>query len=88
MQSINLIIIYYWDKKLKRLHVLEADIITIINIDLMSPAQRKYLLEDMFQMTFIEFVSEINPYHFDRLYPFLESLYIRGIFAIDYIVII
>ena len=29
MQSINMLIIYYWDKKLKkRLHVLEADIIT------------------------------------------------------------
>ena len=30
MQIINMIMIYYWDKKLKkRLHVLEADIITI-----------------------------------------------------------
>ena len=30
MQSINMIMIYYWDKKLKkRLHVLEADIIAI-----------------------------------------------------------
>ena len=29
MQAINMIMIYYWDKKLKKLHVLEADIITI-----------------------------------------------------------
>ena len=30
MQPINMIMIYYWDKKLKkRLHVLEADITTI-----------------------------------------------------------
>ena len=40
MQTINTIVIYYWDKKLKkkkRLQVLEADIITIKkNIDLMS----------------------------------------------------
>ena len=33
MQSINMIMIYYWDKKLKkRLHVLEADLITIKKI--------------------------------------------------------
>ena len=39
MQSINMIMIYYWDKKLKkkRLPILEADIITIKkNFDLMS----------------------------------------------------
>ena len=38
MQPIIMIMIYYWDKKLKkRLHVLEADIIIIKkNIDLMS----------------------------------------------------
>ena len=30
MQPINMIMIYYWDKKLKRrLHVLEADVKTI-----------------------------------------------------------
>ena len=47
MQPINMIIIYNWDKKLKkRLHVLEADIITIKknNIDLMSLAQRMHFL--------------------------------------------
>ena len=45
-----MIMIYYWDKKLKKsLHVLKADIITTKkNIDLMSPAQRMHFLEDMF----------------------------------------
>ena len=42
MQPIYMIMIYYWDKKLKkkkkRLHVLEVDIITIKNINLMSLA--------------------------------------------------
>ena len=38
MQSINMIMIYYWDKKPnQRLHILEADITTIKkNIDLMT----------------------------------------------------
>ena len=40
MQPINMIRIYFWDKKLnKRLHILEANIITIKkNIDLFSLA--------------------------------------------------
>ena len=50
MQPINMIIIYYWDKKLKKeLHILEADIIRIKkNIDLMSLVQRIHVLQDMF----------------------------------------
>ena len=60
MQLINMIMIYYWGKKLKKkkrkkkdLHVQKADIITIKkNIDLMSLAQR-----NVFQMTTIELVS-------------------------------
>ena len=54
MQPINIIMIHYWDKKLKKkgLHVLEADIITIKKkIDLMSLAQRMHFLQDVFQMT-------------------------------------
>ena len=41
MQPIHMIMIYYWDKKLKkRLHILDADIIKFFkNIDLMSLAQ-------------------------------------------------
>ena len=43
MPSINIIIIYYWNKKLKnRLHVLEADIITIEKIYLMSLSEKMY----------------------------------------------
>ena len=35
--------IYYWDKKLKKMHILEADIITINkNIDLVSQAQNMH----------------------------------------------
>ena len=46
MQPINMIMIYYWDKKFKkRLHVLE-DEVTIIeknnNIDLLSLAERMH----------------------------------------------
>ena len=66
MQPINMIMIYYWDKKLKkRLHVLEADI-TKKNIDLMCLAQRMHILQDMFQMTAIVLVSVINHYHIDE----------------------
>ena len=62
-----MIMIYYWDKKLKkRLHVLEA--ITIIkNIDLVSLAQGMHFLQDIFQMTTFAFVSVINPYHINGL---------------------
>ena len=44
MQLINMIMIYYWDKKIKNtLHVLEGDIITMNeNFNLMSLAQRMH----------------------------------------------
>ena len=49
--------IYYWDKKLKkRLQVLEADTIKIKNTDLMFLAQRMHFLQDLFQMTAIVLV--------------------------------
>ena len=69
MQPINMIMIYYWDKKLqKKFHVLEADIITIKkNIDLMSLAQKVHFLQDVFQMTAIVLVTVINHYHINRL---------------------
>ena len=49
MQPINMIMIYHWEKKLKkkkRLHVLEADIIRIKkkNFDFMALAQRIHVL--------------------------------------------
>ena len=59
MQPINMIMVYYWDKKLKkRLHVLEADRLKIKkNIDLMSLAERMPFFQNMFQMTAIVLVS-------------------------------
>ena len=62
MQPINLIMIYYWDKKLKkRLHVLEADLIIITkSIDLMSLAQRMHFLQNMFRMTAIVLRQHLN----------------------------
>ena len=79
MQPINMIMINYWDQKLKkRLHVLEVDIIIIKknnNIDLMPLAQRIHFLEDVFQMITIAPVSVINHYHINGLYLFWDTLY-------------
>ena len=72
MHPINIIMIYYRDKKkktMKRLHVLEADIITIRKkIDLMSQAQRMHFLHDVFQMNAIALVSVINHYYINGWY--------------------
>ena len=59
IQPINTIMIYYWDKKLKKgLHVLKADIITFDkNIDLMSLAQR---------MHFYRMCSKLLPLHLSQ----------------------
>ena len=75
--------IYYWDKEFKkRLHVQEADIITIKkNIDLMSLAQMIQFLLDVFQMTAIALVSVINHYHINGLHLFWDTLYIILDFA-------
>ena len=63
MQPINMIMIYYWDKRLKkRLYVLETDIITIKKIIDVSNS-KKLFLKNGFQMTAIAFVSVINHYH-------------------------
>ena len=77
MQPINITMIYYWYKKLKKiLHVLKADMITIKkNIDLMSPAQRMHFLQDIVQMTNIALVSVINHYHINGLHLFWNTLY-------------
>ena len=78
MQPINMIMIYYWDKKIKNiLHVLKADIIAIQkNIDSMD-AQRLHFLLDEFQMTAIAFVSEINHYHTNGMHLFLDTRWIK-----------
>ena len=64
MQPIDMIMIFYWDKKLKkRLPVVEDDIITIKkNIDLMCLSQRVHFLQDMFQTKNIALVSVIKHY--------------------------
>ena len=77
MQPIDMI--YYWNRKLKkkRLHVLEADIITIKDdIVLMCLVQRMYFSQDVFQMTAIVLVSVINHYHTKGLHLFWNTLYI------------
>ena len=56
MQPINMIRIYYWDKKLqKRLHFLEAVIKKNHLFDVSS--SKDAFLQDMFQMTAIALVS-------------------------------
>ena len=58
-----MIMIYLGDKKLKKSHALEADIIIKRNIDLISLAQRMHFLQDVFQMIASALVSAINHYH-------------------------
>ena len=64
MQPIN-IMIYYWDKKLKKDCMPESWYNNDLkkNIDFMSLAQRMHFLQDVFQMTAIVPVSIINDYH-------------------------
>ena len=79
MQQIYRIMIYYWDKKLKkRLHDLEADIIPIKkNIGLTSLDQRMHFSQDVFQMTAIALESIINNYYVNELHLFWDTLYIK-----------
>ena len=78
MQPINMLMIYYWDKKLpKRLYVLEADIKRIKkNIDLMCLSQKMHFLQDTFQMTAIAIASVTNHYHINGLHLFWNTLYL------------
>ena len=47
MQLINMMMIYYCDKKpKKRLHVLESDIITIKKTLIWPPEFKEYILQD------------------------------------------
>ena len=85
MQSINMIMIYYWDKKLKkkkkkekeRLYFLEADIsykkkkTTLI----WCLPQKMHFLQDVFQITTIVLVSVINHYHINGLHLFWDTLH-------------
>ena len=61
------------ETKKKRLHVLEADIITIIKALICCLwVQRFYFLQEVFQMIDIGLVSVINNY---KLHPFWHTLY-------------
>ena len=57
-----------------RLNVLEADIITIENIDLMFLDERMHILKNLFQITAIVLVWVINPYHINKLHLFWNNL--------------
>ena len=62
MEPINMIIMYYSDKKLpKRLHFLETDMITIKKTEDLRSAQRIHLLEHMFQMTAVVPQTHLKP---------------------------
>ena len=64
-----MIMIYYWDKKFKRLHVMLADIITILKkhwFDISS--SKDAFLQDMSKMAAIALVSVINHYHINGLH--------------------
>ena len=64
-----MIMIYYRVKKFKKgLHFLEADIITIKNIDLMFLVERMYFFQNVLQIPAIALVSVINHYHINGLH--------------------
>ena len=64
MQPFNMIMIYYWDKKIKKYCISwKLILLQLKNIDLMPLAQRIHFLQDVFQMTAIALVSLINQYH-------------------------
>ena len=80
MQPMNMIRIYYWEKKLrKRLHVLEADILKQLKkkdwFDV-SCWKDEYL-QDVFEMAAIECISVINHFHINGLHLFWDSLYLE-----------
>ena len=75
MQPIYMIMICNWDKKLqKRLHILEADVITIFKKYLfdVSSSEDAFLL-DVFQLTAIALFSVRNHYHINRLHLFWDT---------------
>ena len=78
MQPIDMIMIYYWDKKLKkRWHTLEPDILTLKKTWFDVFSGKDAFLQDMFQMTAVALVSVINHYHINGLHLFWDTQYIR-----------
>ena len=82
MQSNNMKMIFYWDRKLKiRLHDLEAYIIAITTTKKQQhwfdvSISKDAFFQDVFQMTAITLVSAINYYHINGLHLFWDTLYI------------
>ena len=76
MQQINMIMIYYWDLETqKRLHILEADIITIKKILFDVSNSKGAFLQDVYQMTASALVSVIHFNHINGLHPLWDTLY-------------
>ena len=87
MEPINMTLIYYSNKKLpKRLHFLEADMITIKKTEDLRSAQRIHLLEHMFQMatvvpqTHLKPRSEVVNYP-DTLFPMARIFWVMATFS-------
>ena len=75
MQPINMVMIYYCDKKLKKLHVLEADTITIKKNWFDVSSSNDTFLPDVFQMTSIALISVTNHFHTNGSHLFWDTLY-------------
>ena len=65
--------IHYWDKKLKKMHVKEDDIITIKKNLFVVSSSKNTFLQDVFQMTAIVLVSVLNDYHINGLHLFGDA---------------
>ena len=72
-----MIMIYDWNKKLKRtLHVLEAEIIAVKKHLFDVCRSKDAFLQGVFQMTAIALVSVINDYDINELHLFWNIRYI------------
>ena len=80
MQPINMIMIYHWDKKLKKKITCPGSWYNS-NQKKYWLVQRMPLLQDMFQMTTIVLVSVINHYHINGLHLFWDTLYVPAVTA-------
>ena len=78
IKPINMILIYKWDKKLKkkkRLHVLEVDIITVKRTLVCCLQLKEWIIyKTLSKMTAIVPVSVINHYHINGLHLFWDTL--------------
>ena len=68
MQSITMIMIYYWDRKLKMFACPGGLYNYNKKIDVMSLNQGMHFLYDVFQMTTVVLASVMNHYHINGLH--------------------